>query len=29
VILLYMLRFSKSYPYRITHHAPAWVPAAH
>jgi hypothetical protein len=29
VILLYMLRFSKSYPDRVTHHAPARVPAAH
>ena len=29
VILLYMLRFSKSYPDRVTRHAPTQVPLAH
>ena len=29
VILLYMLRFSKSYPDRVAHHEPAHAPAAH
>jgi hypothetical protein len=29
LILLYMLRFSKSYPERVTHHEPAHAPAGH
>jgi hypothetical protein len=29
LILLYMLRFSKSYPDRVTHHEPAEAPAGH
>ncbi len=29
VIILYMLKFSKSYPDRVTHHEPAHAPAAH
>jgi hypothetical protein len=29
VILLYMLRFSKSYPDRVTHHEPAHAPVGH
>jgi hypothetical protein len=29
VIILYMLKFSKSYPDRVTGHEPAQAPAAH
>jgi hypothetical protein len=29
VIILYMLKFSKSYPDRVTHHEPDQVPASH
>jgi hypothetical protein len=29
VIILYMLKFSKSYPDRVTHHEPAHAPARH
>ena len=28
-IIVYMLKFSKSYPDRVTHHEPAHAPAAH